>query len=90
MVTLLNKTSLYTAFGVNDFDALENIIQTMAPSMVEYYLSDLSQYTEEFYLNKRNVEKSICIGEYSIYYDYDENICLEFEQTDDMDTQSLW
>lgn len=90
MITLLNKTSLYSTFGVNDFDALEGAINTMAPSMVEYYLSDLSQYTDEFYLNKRNVEKSINIGEYSLYFDYDDNVCLEFEQQEESETGSLW
>ena len=91
MITLLNKTSLYSAFGVDTFDSLESAINAMAPSMVEYYLSDLSAYNEEFYLNKRNVEKSISIGEYSLYYDYDENISLEVEVNElDEDTGSLW
>lgn len=91
MITLLNKTSLYSTFGVDTFDSLESAINSMAPSMVEYYLSDLSACDDEFYLNKRNVEKSICIGEYSLYYDYDENICLEVELSElDENTGSLW
>lgn len=91
MITLLNKNSLYTTFGVENFEALEGAINTMAPSMVEYYLSDLSAYNEEFYLNKRNVEKTINIGEYSLYYDYDENIALEVEINEELEeTGSLW
>ncbi len=73
------------------FDALENSINTMAPSMVDYYLSDLCSYTEETYLNKRNIEKSILIDDYSIYYDYEENIYLEMnEDTSENETSSLW
>ncbi len=91
MTTLLNKTLVFSTFGVSDFDALEGAINTMAPSMVEYYLSDLSSNTDEFYLNKRNIEKSISVGEYSLYYDYDENISLELDiELLEEITGSLW
>ena len=91
MITLLNTSSLFTTFGVDTFDCLEGAINSMAPSMVEYHLADLSSYNEEFYLNKRNVEKSISIGEYSLYYDYDKNICLEIEMNEtEEETGSLW
>ncbi len=91
MLILLNKTSVYNTFGVNSFDELENSINTMAPSMVDYYLSDLCSYNEETYLNKRNIEKSIVIDDYSIYYDYDENIYLEMsEEINENETASLW
>lgn len=91
MITLLNKHSVFNTFGVDTFDSLEVAISSMAPSMVEYYLSDLSEYNEEFYLNKRNVEKAIHIGEYSLYYDYDQNISLEVEISEEIEeTGSLW
>ena len=91
MITLINKSSLFTTFGVDTFDSLEGAINSMAPSMVEYHLSDLSSYNEEFYLNKRNVEKSISIGDYSLYYDYDKNVSLEIEMNElEEETGSLW
>ncbi|WP_072680146.1 hypothetical protein [Arcobacter sp. LA11] len=92
MVLLLNKTSLYSTFGVNCFDSLDNVINSMAPSMVEYYLSDLSNGNEDAYLNKRNIQNSLCIGDYSLYIDYDEEVYLEIEDsiTDDLETGSLW
>ena len=91
MITLLNKSSLYTTFGVDDFFQLENSISTMAPSMVEYYLSDLCDYNDESYLNKRNIEKSIILDEYSLYFDYDENIYLEMsDDQNESETGSLW
>ncbi|QKF82041.1 hypothetical protein [Halarcobacter ebronensis] len=92
MVLLLNKTSLYSTFGVDNFESLDLVITSMAPSMVEYYLSDLSNGTDDAYLNKKNIQNSINIGEYSIYLDYDEEIYLEIEDSsiNDNETGSLW
>lgn len=92
MITLLNKTSLYNTFGVNDFNSIEGAIDNMAPSMVEYHLSDLSQYCEDIYLNKRDIEKSVSIGDYSLYIDYNDNIYLELDNNENIDyeTASLW
>lgn len=92
MVLLLNKTSLYSTFGVNSFDSLDDAINSMAPSMVEYYLSDLSNGNEDAYLNKKNIQNSLCIGDYSLYIDYDEEIYLEIEDSEEesFETGSLW
>lgn len=92
MILLLNKSSLYSTFGVNDFNSLEQNINNMSPSMVEYYLSDLSQGNDDAYLNKRNIQNSIGFGDYSIYLDYDDEIYLEIENSDteDFETGSLW
>ena len=92
MVLLLNKTLLYSTFEVDNFDSLDNAINSMAPSMVEYYLSDLSNGNEDAYLNKRNIQNSLCIGDYSLYIDYNEEIFLEIEDTkaEDLETGSLW
>ena len=92
MITLLNKTSLYNTFGVNDFNSIEGAIDNMAPSMVEYYLSDLGQYCENIYLNKRDIEKSVSIGDYNLYIDYSNNIYLEIdiEENSNHETASFW
>lgn len=92
MVLLLNKNSLFQTFGVSDFNSLDENIQSMAPSMVEYYLSDLSNGNEDAYLNRRNIQDTISIGEYSIYLDYDEEIYLEIADLleEEMETASLW
>ncbi|PLY06583.1 MAG: hypothetical protein C0625_08290 [Arcobacter sp.] len=92
MVLLLNKNSLYSTFGVSDFDSLDANINSMAPSMVEYYLSDLSNGNDDAYLNKRNIQNTISIGEYSLYLDYDDEVYLEIENSveDDLETASLW
>ncbi len=97
MITLLNKNSLYSTFGVEDFNSLGEVVHDMAPSLVEYYLSDLCDYSNindcenGFYLNKRNIENQIHIGEYCIYIDYNEDIYLEIDiQEEEYETGSLW
>ena len=92
MVLLLNKTSLYSTFGVEDFNYLENAISSMAPSMVEYYLSDLSNGNEDTYLNRRNIQNSLSVGDFSLYLDYDDEIYLEIDdiKEEELETGSLW
>lgn len=93
MTLLLNKTSLFTTFGVDSFSSLDNMVNSMAPSMVEYYLSDLSNGNDDAYLNKRNIQDTINIGEYSLYLDYDDEVYLEIDDAisnDDYETGSLW
>jgi hypothetical protein len=92
MVLILNKASLYSTFGVEDFISLDVVINNMAPSMVEYYLSDLSHGNDDIYLNKRNIQSTINIGDYSLYLDYDDEIYIEIEDSveDEYETGSLW
>jgi hypothetical protein len=92
MVLILNKASLYSTFGVEDFISLDVVINNMAPSMVEYYLSDLSHGNNDIYLNKRNIQSTINIGDYSLYLDYDDEIYIEIEDSveDEYETGSLW
>lgn len=89
MITQINKESLYNSFGVENFINLEGVIDSMAPSLVEYYLSSLCEYNDDIYFNKREIEKSIFIGDYSLYIDYNKNIYLEIDKQDD-ETQSFW
>lgn len=91
MVLLLNKLSLYSIFGVNSFDSLDDAMNSMAPSMVEYYLSDLSDGNENIYLNKRNIQSSLNIGDFSIYLDYEDEVYLEIsDDKEEFETASLW
>ncbi len=93
MIALLDKNFIYNTFEVDSFSLLEDAIQNMAPSMVDYYFSDFIHNVEEgIYLNKSQVESMIYIGDYSLYKDYNENIYLELYNTnqDDYETTSLW
>jgi len=88
----LDSNLLFSTFKVTSFTQLEQEIQSIAPSMVEYYLNDLSSSTNEsVYINKSNIQQTIFLDEYSLYLDYCDSIYLEFiEKEDEYDTQSLW
>ncbi len=92
MILLLNKHLLFSTFEVNTFQDLDLAVNNMAPSMVEYYLSNLSNGTANIYLNKKNIQNSINIGDFSLYLDYDNEIYLEIKEniSENFETNSLW
>ena len=94
MIIQLDKNLVYSTFSVENFEQLDSTTQLMAPSMVEYYLSDLATVTtseESIYINKANIQNTISLDEYSLYLDYDNKIYLEFiEKEDNYETDSLW
>lgn len=93
MIVQLDKNSLFSIFAVESFELLENSLSSLAPSMVEYYLSDLgSSSMDNIYLNKRNIQQSINVGEYSLYLDYNSDIFLEINVNEncEYETGSLW
>ena len=93
MVIALDTTTLYSTFNVENFEQLEKSTQVIAPSMVEYYLSDLASANDdgESYINKTNIQQTIFLDEYSLYLDYSDNIYLEFEEKQsEYETESLW
>ena len=92
MTIKLDKNLLFSTFNVENFEQIELTTQSMAPSMVEYYLSDLaSSFDEQSYINKSNIQHTINLDEYSLYFDYENNIYLEFtEKEDNYETETLW
>lgn len=92
MTFLLNKQTLFATFGVRDIEALHASLISMAPSMVEYYLSDLNHSNQEEYINKRNIQQTITLDQFHIHFDYDENIFLEIDQSYEDNTMigSFW
>lgn len=92
MTIPLDKLNLYSTFNVSSFEGLEASINTISPSMVEYYLSDLASITSDaLHLNKSNIEKTLHLDTYLIYLDYSGNIYLEITQSDDeYETNTLW
>lgn len=91
MVFQIDENSLYSLFNVNSFDLLETAINTMPPSIIEYYLSDLGNGNDS-YLNKKEIEHSINIGEYNLYKNYNNEIFLEIDNitANSFETGSLW
>ncbi len=92
MIIALDKDLVYSTFNVEMFEQIATATQTMAPSMIEYYLSDLASNSEESsYINKSEIQNSIYLDEYMLYIDYSDNIYLEFtEKNNDYETESLW
>lgn len=92
MIALLNKNTLYNTFGVESFSSIEDAINSMAPSLVEYYLEDLKQYCEETYLNRTQIEQTVYIGDYNLYKDYSDNVYLELNEnySNSDQTTSFW
>ncbi|MDN5067813.1 hypothetical protein [Aliarcobacter butzleri] len=92
MIVSIDKNYLFNIFGVNNFSSLEAIIDSMAPSLVEYHLSSFCEdNSDTIYFNKRDVEKSFLAGDYTLYLDYSENLYLELIESDiDEMTQSFW
>jgi hypothetical protein len=93
MLVLLNKNSLFKTFNVDSFDSLEDSLNMLAPSMCEYYLSNLASYEEHYgYFNRSNIQNSISFSNYHIFLDYDDNIFLEIDTTVEEyeETDSLW
>ncbi len=93
MTVLIDKTSLYSIFGVSCFNDLEKSIDSLSPSMTEYYLSDIASLNNDsFHLNKSNIQKSLILDNYYLYLDYNENVFLEItkDEDDEFETGSLW
>ena len=93
MIVLVNKNILFNLFNTSSFDKLESSFSTIAPSMVEYHLSNLAEElsSTSTYINRANIQNTIHIDSYSLYYDYNDDIYLEFkESNDEYETLSLW
>jgi len=92
LIIQLDTNSLFQTFKVSSFDELEQEIQNLAPSMVEYYLNDLSlSINEPAYINKTNIQKTIYLDQYSLYLDYSDTLFLELlEKENDYTTESFW
>ena len=92
MIIELDHHVLFSTFQVSSFAELEEGIQSLAPSMVEYHLDDLClSETQSIYINKSNIQQTIYFDQYSLYLDYSDSIYLEYtEKQDNYETESLW
>lgn len=92
MTILLDKLNLYSTFNVTTFNDLESSLDNIPPSMVEYYLDNLTKIdNDSLHLNKSNIEKTLCIDNYSLYKDYGDNIYLEVVKNScEYESNSLW
>jgi len=93
-LTIQLDTNLFLlTFELESFEEIDEKLQSMAPSMMEYYLSDLanSNLEDKCYLENSKIQFTHYLGEYHLHIDYSENIYLEFnEKQDNYETGSLW
>jgi hypothetical protein len=91
MIIPLDTNRLYSTFSVDNFTQLENSFDSLAPSMVDYYLTSLKE-DDEVYINKNKVQNTIYLDDYTIYLDYEDNTYLELSVSidDEYSTGSLW
>lgn len=94
MIVQLDNNLLYTTFDSSSFDEFESNIQNMAPSMVEYYLTDLSSNNtldESAYINRSNIQQTVFIDEFLVHLDYNNDIYLEvIKKESEYDTESFF
>ena len=92
MIYLDEQNKLLNLFNINKFNQLNNAIFNIAPSIIDYNLSNLIDTLElNITFNKSQTQDMINIDKYTIYCDYNDNIFIEYDNyQEDYETQSLW
>jgi len=92
LIYLDNNQNIYSIFNITAFNQLNNAVFNISPSMCEYYINDLLQsLNTNTVFNKSNIQDSVNLDSYTIYLDYDENIYIEENSSEnEYETQSLW
>lgn len=84
MTVRIETWAILAPFSARNFqELLENISKT-PPSIVEYYLNDLLNSSQNVdFINKRNVRETIYIEDFQIYFCYDDEFYLYREKSFD-------
>jgi len=92
LIINIDKDSLFTIFDAEQFDQIGQNVQIMAPSMVDYHLGTLANFSEDdIYINRSNIQQSLSLNDYTLHIDYSDNIYMEYQKRDDYyETSSLW
>jgi len=92
LIYLDENKEIYSLFKVNIFSELDNAISSIAPSLCEYYLYNLiSSLNNNDVLNKSNIQESLNVDNFTLYFAYDNNIYIELIKVEeDYSTSSLW
>ncbi|OCL82818.1 MULTISPECIES: hypothetical protein [Arcobacteraceae] len=87
MIKQIEKNDIFSLFNIDNFVHLEQSLDEYSPSLAQYHLENFFlNIDEESFLNKREIQNSFNIGDYSIYLDYDDNIYLESLKDSFIDT----
>ncbi len=99
MLIQIQKNILYSYLKVDSFIFLEEAIDSIAPSNLEYYLNDLinignNSLNDNFLdlrFSKNNIKDFLNLGDFVLYLDFEDEIYLEkFTSYDNDHTNSLW
>jgi hypothetical protein len=89
----LDSNNLLSTFNISSLEEIDSAIESIAPSICEYHFDNLITYYGDTngFLNRSQIQKTIHLGDYSLYLDYSENIFIEKrENLDEYATESLW
>ncbi|MGB0989286.1 MAG: hypothetical protein ACPGUI_00500 [Halarcobacter sp.] len=75
--------------GAKSFETLEQVIEKMPPSMVEYFIDDAINDEQPVYFNHKQTESAIVVGNYTIIKGYDEHIYVEHSIPESVEEQRL-
>ena len=85
------KNIILNIFGVDTFYGLEKVLDNMSPSLVEYHLSNFLDSDNSSYFDKKNIETTFNIGDYNLHIDYNDNIFIELNKTEEnSQTLTFW
>jgi hypothetical protein len=95
LIYLIDKYDLFNEFQINLLDEVESKINSIAPSICEYYFENIILYSQiQTYLNKNYIERSYDFGVFRLHIDYETNIYIEkddlFFNDDLFEHSTLW
>ncbi|MCT7530981.1 hypothetical protein [Aliarcobacter cryaerophilus] len=91
MFVNIDKNIILNIFGVDTFYGLEKVLDNMSPSLVEYHLSNFLDSDSSSYFDKKNIETTFNIGDYNLHIDYNDNIFIELNKTEEnSQTLTFW
>ena len=91
MFIAVDKNSILNLFKVDTFSELESVLDSMSPSLVEYHLSNFLDSDNSSYFDKKNIETTFNIGDYNLHIDYNDNIFIELNKTEEnSQTLTFW
>ena len=91
MFIAVDKNSILNLFKVDTFSELESVLELMSPSLVEYHLMSFLNGENTSYFDKKNIETTFNIGDYNLHIDYNDNVFIELNKTEEnSQTLSFW
>lgn len=84
----VDTEELVKAFRVNNSNELEAAIDVAAPSMVEYTLKELTELTEEEYVNTKLIETTVSTYCGDVHFTYGGDCYIDLNNHQDISTES--